>query len=121
MTYGQPYVGTDSGPALLRKGGLLQKLSALGWRVEDLPDLDFDSLTHTTTATKPPPGASWNAKNCEIVGAGCEQLSDIVHTKMKDGRFPLILGGDHSIGIGSLAGILRARPETGIILFYTNP
>lgn len=116
MTYGQPYVGTDSGPLLLRKGGLLNRLSSLGWRVEDSPDLDFDSLTHTTTASSSsslPP--SWNAKNAEIVGQGCEQLSEIVCEKMKQGRFPLILGGDHSIGIGSLAGILKYRPETGFI------
>jgi hypothetical protein len=37
MTYGQPYVGTDSGPSLLREAGLRGMLSALGWRVEDLP------------------------------------------------------------------------------------
>ena len=42
-------------------------------------------------------------------------LADLVESKLKLGRFPLILGGDHSIGIGSLAGILRARPETGVI------
>jgi len=34
---------------------------------------------------------------------------------MKMGNFPLILGGDHSIGLGSLAGILRAKPGTGVI------
>jgi hypothetical protein len=37
MTYGQPYVGTDSGPSLLREAGLRGMLSSLGWRVEDLP------------------------------------------------------------------------------------
>jgi len=39
----------------------------------------------------------------------------LVESKLKMGRFPLILGGDHSIGIGSLAGILRAKPDTGVI------
>jgi hypothetical protein len=37
MTYGQPYVGTDSGPSLLREAGLRGMLTSLGWRVEDLP------------------------------------------------------------------------------------
>mgnify|MGYP000385323542 CR=1 FL=1 len=37
MTFGQPYVGTDSGPRLLREAGLRGMLTALGWRVEDLP------------------------------------------------------------------------------------
>jgi arginase len=53
---------------------------------------------------------------CSIqVGAGTKVLADLVESKLKLGRFPLILGGDHSIGIGSLAGILRAKPETGVI------
>ena len=41
--------------------------------------------------------------------------SDKVQEKINSGYFPLILGGDHSIGIGSLTGILNARPNTGII------
>jgi len=113
MTHGQPYVGTDSGPALLREAGLRGMLSSLGWRVEDLPDLVFDKEPSTTTSTT----ASFkgNAKNPLLVGQGTKMLADIVEEKIKQGRFPLILGGDHSIGMGSLAGILRARPNTGII------
>ena len=42
-------------------------------------------------------------------------LSTVVETKINEGHFPLVLGGDHSIAIGSLAGILRARPHTGVI------
>jgi arginase len=114
---------------LLRKAGLLQKMTSLGWRVEDQGDLDFHGLAKTSTSTtsnhKPgnnskttssmllPP--SWNAKNAEIVGRGSEKLCDLVSTKLQQGRFPLILGGDHSIGIGSLAGILKTRPDTGIL------
>ena len=40
----EPFVGTDRGPLLLREQGLLKDLSALGWRVEDIPDLDFDTI-----------------------------------------------------------------------------
>jgi arginase len=142
MTHGQPFVGTDVGPMLLRKAGLLQKLTSLGWRVEDQGDLDFNKTTTSTTpgnsssrssrgsssssssslisqttttkttTTMPP---SWNAKNAAIVGRGGEQLCDLVATKMQQGRFPLILGGDHSIAIGSLAGILQTQPDTGIL------
>lgn len=32
-----------------------------------------------------------------------------------EGKFPLILGGDHSIGIGVLAGLLQARPDVGVL------
>ncbi|KAL7508004.1 hypothetical protein ACHAXN_005110 [Cyclotella atomus] len=114
MTYGQPFVGTDSSPALLREQGLLKDLSTLGWRVEDNPDLDFNKIC--SEATRNHPRASQpNAKHSIAVGAGNKALAEIVESKLKMGRFPLILGGDHSIGIGSLAGVLRAKPETGVI------
>lgn len=110
MTYGQPFVGTDSGPTLLRERGLHSMLTKLGWRVEDTSaDLDFQ---YDKVLSSPDP---MNAKNCAQVGYGSNVLADVVETKIEQGLFPLILGGDHSIGIGSLAGILRSRPNTGII------
>jgi hypothetical protein len=50
MTYGQPYVGTDSGPSLLREAGLRGMLSSLGWRVEDLPvsEVGYATLCYAT-------------------------------------------------------------------------
>lgn len=111
MTYGQPFVGTDSGPELLRQAGLRKMLSALGWRVEDVPDLEFEALQLSEKSGT----FEGNAKNHKLVGAGCEMLANAVEKTLKQKRFPLILGGDHSIGMGSLAGILRAQPETGVI------
>lgn len=109
MTFGQPFVGTDSGPKMLRDRGLASNLTKLGWRVEDAPDLAFDSNTHMDDIDPP------NARNCALVADGCKLLADTVESKINEGRFPLILGGDHSIGIGSLTGILRARPNTGVV------
>lgn len=84
-------------------------LTSLGWRVEDVGDMDLDSAVSNKSQFLS------NAKNSCIVGPGTALLADVVETKIKEGYFPLILGGDHSIGIGSLAGILRARPETGFL------
>lgn len=109
MTYGQPFVGTDSSPSLLREAGLREHLSALGWRVEDLPDLDFSQLSSAGASPNP------KAKNLSQVAKGNQMLQEVVESKMMEGRFPLVLGGDHSIGIGSLAGILCVRPETGVL------
>ncbi|KAI2500049.1 Arginase family [Fragilaria crotonensis] len=110
MTYGQPFVGTDTGPLLLREGGLRNMLTSLGWRVDDIGDIDFEQIAHRAIKTAIP-----SARNCGIVGAVNEHLSKVVEEKIFDGRFPLLLGGDHSIGIGSLAGVLRARPNTGVL------
>lgn len=109
MTYGQPFVGTDSGPSMLRERGLRNMLTSLGWRVEDLPELDFDPEQLSGAAD--PPGA----RNCSLVAHGAKTLADIVESKLRKGHFPLILGGDHSIAIGSLTGLLRVIPDMGII------
>jgi arginase len=125
MTYGQPFVGTDTGPEMLRSKGLREKLTKLGWRVEDMPDLNFDAdalLNPTTDAVNAPLSLSpslWmdppHANNCVLVGRGASILADVVETKLQMGRFPLIVGGDHSVGLGSLTGVLRVRPDTGIL------
>jgi arginase len=117
MTYGQPYVGTDSGPALLRQNGLLKDLSALHWRVEDMPDLDFETAAQHSVrnATGEHSNFTGNAKNHWQVGAGTKLLAELLEQKLRDGRFPLVLGGDHSIGIGSLAGILKVKPDVGVL------
>lgn len=84
-------------------------LTSLGWRVEDMPDLEFDTQQFSGV-TDPP-----NARNCALVGHGAKLLADRVEAKLLEGKFPLILGGDHSIAAGSLAGVLRARPNTGVL------
>mmetsp|Transcript_16315 Transcript_16315/g.21358 ORF Transcript_16315/g.21358 Transcript_16315/m.21358 type:complete len:385 (-) Transcript_16315:166-1320(-) len=115
MTYGQPFAGTDTGPTLLRQAGLREMLSSLGWRVEDLPDLSFDpqELMKKQSSASLPLNA--RAKNAEIVCRGSELVFQAVYDKLSSGNFPLILGGDHSIGIGSLAGVLKAYPDTGVL------
>mmetsp|Transcript_16824 Transcript_16824/g.38748 ORF Transcript_16824/g.38748 Transcript_16824/m.38748 type:complete len:269 (+) Transcript_16824:470-1276(+) len=84
-------------------------LTKLGWRVEDLGDLDFTAATTTSSLTQD------NAKNCGFVGNACSKLADIVQSTLLHDKFPLILGGDHSIAWGTLSGILRVRPNTGVL------
>jgi arginase len=115
MTYGQPFVGTDSSPALIREHGLVQDLDKLGWHVDDTGDIDFVSICEQQQYQSSSSLVQINAKNCQKIGSGTKALSNIVESKLKLGHFPLILGGDHSIAVGSLAGILRAKPDTGVI------
>jgi len=110
MTYGQPFVGTDVAPTILREAGLHQNLTQLGWRIEDMQDIDFANITSENGYAN-----ICKAKNSQFVGKGCQILADIVKKKASENKFPLILGGDHSIAMGSLAGMLCARPNTGVL------
>eukprot|EP00814_Leptocylindrus_danicus_P008619 CAMPEP_0116011188 /NCGR_PEP_ID=MMETSP0321-20121206/4425_1 /TAXON_ID=163516 /ORGANISM="Leptocylindrus danicus var. danicus, Strain B650" /LENGTH=247 /DNA_ID=CAMNT_0003480385 /DNA_START=3 /DNA_END=745 /DNA_ORIENTATION=+ len=129
MTYGQPLIGTDCGPAMLREAGLRSKLTALGWareaglrskltalgwRVEDLNDLNFEQITDVNGALSKN-SKNNKAKNSIRVGKSAEMIANVVCERASMGRFPLVLGGDHSVAIGSLAGILKARPRTGVL------
>ena len=113
MTWGQPKMGTDNGPSMLRQAGLDATLKKLGWIPEDLGDL----VISQPAATDPQgdPALIFQMKNCYAVGKGCEQVFRSVAQQAADGKFVLTLGGDHSIGAGTVAGILKARPDTGII------
>jgi arginase len=112
MTAGQPLLGTDSGPELIRSLGLSGRLATLGWRVSDLGDLDFPSPGPHDPQLLPGDG---NAKNSTAVGQGNQILAEAVQEAVSQGRFPLVVGGDHSIAFGSLAGILRNNPDTAVI------
>jgi arginase len=124
MTYGQPYVGTDTSPNNLRQIGLIEKLQLLSWSVNDYGNLPFgeyienaanepDSEVKRANALQ---GFHGNAKNMFEVGVGTHQLAQLVASTLRDSKqFPLILGGDHSIGIGSLAGILEVHPDVGVL------
>ena len=87
-------------------------MSSLGWRVRDLANLDLDSIIQNTQKIN---NDAKGAKNSSIVGETTHMLSFIVEQEIKKGRFPIVLGGDHSIAIGTLAGTLRARPNIGVI------
>lgn len=124
MTFGQPYVGTDTSPNNLRQIGLIEKLQLLSWNVSDAGNLPFDE--YIANATSHPDTRSnydntlknfhGNAKNMFEIGIGTHQLAQLVASTLRESKqFPLILGGDHSIGIGSLAGILDVHPDVGVL------
>jgi arginase len=80
--------------------------------VHDHGDLNFENFANETIGVD---SDLSTAKNSLLVGKGCEMIATAVSDVIKKKEFPLILGGDHSIGSGSLAGILKERPNTGLI------
>eukprot|EP00283_Hemiselmis_rufescens_P019302 CAMPEP_0173449588 /NCGR_PEP_ID=MMETSP1357-20121228/43013_1 /TAXON_ID=77926 /ORGANISM="Hemiselmis rufescens, Strain PCC563" /LENGTH=361 /DNA_ID=CAMNT_0014416193 /DNA_START=132 /DNA_END=1217 /DNA_ORIENTATION=- len=111
MTLGQPKEGTDDGPDMIRAADLHQELHSLGWKVNDYGNIDMPEPSPSDAKLKGP----GKARHPEPIGKGCELVCNKVQQATQEGQFVLTLGGDHSIGAGTVGGIMKARPETGII------
>ncbi|TFD99406.1 arginase [Jeotgalibacillus salarius] len=110
MDLGQMRRGVDMGPSAIRYAGLLERLEAIGHTVTDLGDIQIDQPERVHTANT-------NLRNLDAVVKGSTALADQVKKVKTDGDFPLILGGDHSIAIGSLAGISSNYENLGVIWY----
>jgi len=113
MVFGQAKDGTDGGPSMIRESGLHKQLKELDWAVKDLGDLEFKP-PHTDDPAADPE-VRGNMRFGYAVGQGCKQVYEKVYEEASAGNFVLTLGGDHSVGAGTVAGVLKARPNTGII------
>ncbi len=94
--------GVDMGPSAIRYAGLAEKLRELGHKVDDSGNIETPIAEVSKIEYS-------NAKYLSQVREVCFNLSRKVEKAMRARRFPLVLGGDHSIAIGTLAGIFRAR------------
>jgi len=105
--------GVDMGPSAIRNAGLNERLQRLGWEVEDFGNIEVPIPETREIKDK-------RLKYLpEIVWVN-EQLHLMVSAAMKEGVIPLILGGDHSLGIGSLAGLASDGRSFGLIWFDTH-
>jgi len=107
FTFGQPMAGADVGPQKIRDAGLRAVLSDLGWSIQDHGNMEMPVASHDD--------ASAVMKNQSAVGEINKLVMDKIYNATSGGAFHLLLGGDHSIGCGAIAGILKARPDTGIV------
>jgi arginase len=109
MDLGADRRGVDMGPSAIRYARLKESLERLGLTVTDHGNLRVPVPESATVAEQ-------NAKYYPIIKAVCDELADIVHDVVVQGSFPLVLGGDHSIAMGTIAGIARARGKApGVI------
>jgi arginase len=106
--------GVDMGPSAIRIADLEPRLESLGHTVVDRGDLDV-MIPETQEV-----GAGQLRYKAPIVAA-CEELRKQVERSLSENRMPLVLGGDHSIAIGSVAGssnfFASRGEEIGLIWF----
>lgn len=110
MDFGQNRRGVDMGPSAMRYAGAIQRLEALGHDVTDEGDIRIGQTTadHDTNT---------KLRNLPEVIETSTKLADKVSEVISNKRFPLVLGGDHSIAIGTLAGLAKNYENLGVIWY----
>ncbi len=97
MDLGAGRRGVDMGPSAIRVAGVSKRIDALGLTVEEMGSVVVQEPESMA------PGQS-NARFLEEVLDVCQRLRDQVAKARSKGWFPIILGGDHSIAMGSVSG-----------------
>jgi len=114
MDLGASRRGTDMGPSALRIAGLGAAIRAMGYTVEQEEDINVPAMeTRALEDSK--------ARYKPQILSVCTELAIRVKELMTEGVFPLVLGGDHSIAMGTVSGVaayFRERgEEMGLIWF----
>ncbi len=105
MDLGASRRGVDMGPSAVRYAKLQELLTRMGTpHVVDHGNLQVP-IREAVAADHS------DAKYFKVIQAVCEELATTVERVVRDGGFPVVLGGDHSIAMGTLDGLKRARGE----------
>ena len=98
--------GTDMGPSALRLTGLVQRIAALHHNVRDLGSIDV-AIPESCDEGDP------RQRFLEPIAAVCDQVAARTRAVIEAGGIPLVLGGDHSLAMGSIAGTASAAAAAG--------
>lgn len=100
LDYGGKRHGSDMGPSAIRLAGLHKKIESLGHSIiKDDSPVEIIPQEYADIGTNP------KAKFLHPIKNACEGLAKKIHKIADENEFPLILGGDHSIVLGTLAGL----------------
>ncbi|WP_411789562.1 arginase [Halobacillus rhizosphaerae] len=111
MDLGQMRRGVDMGPSAIRYAGMIERLEELKYVIDDLGDIDIPRPERNQSEKLD------NLRNLNEVAEGSHRLAVEVDKVVEKGRFPLVLGGDHSIAMGTLAGIAKHYENLGVIWY----
>ncbi|MFL0267553.1 arginase [Candidatus Clostridium radicumherbarum] len=108
--YGADKRGPEYGPKKLRDKNIVEVIGNNNHRVFDFGDLFVPVVEEYNKFFSHP-----NMKYVEPIIQVNNNLAHIVYSSIKGGSFPLVIGGDHSIGLGSIAGVSRAYENLAVI------
>ena len=101
LSFGQSMAGVDLGPGAIRVAGLARRVAKLGFEVEDLGDLPLERPRTIPTGDD-------KVKYLSEIQIASERLAAEIERIADHGKLPITIGGDHSIAIGSLSGVVKS-------------
>ncbi len=112
MDLGAGRRGVDMGPSAVRVAQLQLRLESLGYEVEDLGNIEVVQPESVDRRDA-------RARFLPEIAKSCARLAKMVEKAMGAGQFPLVLGGDHSVAAGTIAGVAkhlkRQKKKLGVI------
>ncbi|HLZ30554.1 MAG TPA: arginase [Chloroflexota bacterium] len=108
MDLGSGRRGVDMGPFAIRYAGLEHELTALGLCVTDFQNITVPGPESADVGDP-------RARFADLIETVCIELRARVGEIVRTGHFPLVLGGDHSIAMGTVAGLLDAWGDVGVL------
>lgn len=105
---GQVRRGVDMGPSAVRVAGVIPRLRSLGFEVVDRGNIRCAEMS---TADEGDP----RARFLDAIVRDSEELAGTVRTAVQAGHFPLVIGGDHSIAVGTMGGAASVEPRQGLL------
>jgi arginase len=117
MDHGAGRRGVGMGPSAIRIAGLHEKLKALGLSFVDHGDVLIRDVERAQKAAQ----IEGKANHLGMIARACDAAHEHVRRIVKKGAFPLVIGGDHSIAIGTIAGLAKAYKEEETELRKKDP
>jgi arginase len=108
MDLGAARRGVDMGPSAIRYAGLEERLESLGVDAIDCGNVKAELPERAAEQDE-------HARYLSTILSSCAQIASEVAAVSRDGRVPLVLGGDHSIAMGTLAGLASVHGRGGVL------
>jgi arginase len=114
LDLGQSRRGVDMGPSAIRYAGLEERLTSLGFQVRDHGNVE--SAVPEATAVQ-----DERARFLPQIKETCERIAAKVVEEKSAGALPLVLGGDHSVALGTLGGLASLHGPGGVLWIDAHP
>jgi arginase len=102
--------GVDMGPSAIRYAGIDDKLASLGLECADWGNVET-AVAEAASEGDP------RARFLDDIKEACAQVASLVARATREGLAPVVLGGDHSVAVGSLGGLASVHGEGGVLWF----